>query len=201
MSQMKNRLQALTMLDRALTAITDSELEAIVAGLPDEHREALDEVLESPDGGFTDPAARVLALRTVAARGRVNGDLERVSAVLTDPCLGTCIELLGDHADVPTEEQYLEIAPALVEQYGTPLVRLMMAGVAAGEAPAAVMLTRLLKQHESLALPPAAPPPAAVLLPARAADDETKAKRKAAKERKQAEARARREQQLKARGR
>ena len=44
-------------------------------------------------------------------------------------------------------------------------------------------------------------PPVPTLLPAPQADDETKARRKAAKERKQAEARARREQQLKARGR
>ena len=35
MSQLKNRLQALTLLDRAFAAITDEELVAIVTTLPD----------------------------------------------------------------------------------------------------------------------------------------------------------------------
>ena len=55
MSQLKNRLQALSLLDRAFTAVTDSELEALIASLPDDHRSAIDEICEAPEGGFTDP--------------------------------------------------------------------------------------------------------------------------------------------------
>jgi len=58
----------------------------------------------------------------------------------------------------------------------------------------------VLKHDETLALPPAERVEVEVL-PARTADEETKAKRKAAKEKKQAEARKAREQQLKARHR
>ncbi len=44
MSQLKNRLQALTLLDRAFAAITDEEFAAIVATLPVDHVAALDEL-------------------------------------------------------------------------------------------------------------------------------------------------------------
>ena len=74
----------------------------------------------------------------------------------------------------------------------------MIASSIAGEAPASEMLSRLLKHDKQLALP-AVEFTAVAALPARTADEEVKAKRKAAKERKQAESRARREQQLKAR--
>lgn len=199
MSQMKNRLQALSLLDRAFTAFSDEELAAAVAALPDDHREALDEVVGRKEG-FSDAAARSVAMRAHAARGRVNGGLEQITTVLSDPCLAKCIELLGDNSDNPTEEQLLEVTPALIEEFGLPVTRLMLATSVAGEATAAPMLIQVLKHDETLALPPAEKVETE-LLPAPQADEETKARRKAAKERKQAEARARREQQLRAKGR
>jgi len=200
MSQLKNRLTALTLLDRAFTALTDDELAALVASLPDDHREAIDEVCGAKEGGFTDAAARTLAMRAHAARGRMNGGLEQLATLTTDVCLAKCIELLGDNSENPSHDNFQEIAPALAEEFGVPTVRLMLASSVAGEAAASVMLIELLKHDEVFALPPAVKVEVEVL-PARTADEETKAKRKAAKERKQAEAAARREQQLKARHR
>lgn len=197
MSQLKTRLQALSLLDRAVASLTDDEIEAIVAALPDDHRDAVDRICGAKEGGFEDPAARALALRATASRGRMTGQLEQLATVMSDLCLAKCIELLGDHAENPTEAELLEITPALIEEFGLGATRLMLASSIAGEATAAPALTRLLKQDETLALPPAevAEPE---LLPAPHADDETKARRKAAKEKKQAEARARREQQQRA---
>lgn len=200
MSQLKNRLQALSLLDRAFAAMTDEELTALVATLPEDHVAALDELCGAHEGGFTDAAARVLAVRATAARGRMNGGLEQISTLVTDPALAKCIEALGDHSDHPTEEQLLEVTPGLVEEFGLATVRLMLASSVTGEAAAAEMLTRVLKHDETLALPPAERVDVEVL-PARTADEDTKAKRKAAKEKKQADARKAREQQLKARHR
>jgi hypothetical protein len=197
MSQLKNRLQALSLLDRAFASLTDAELESLVASLPDDHREAVDDICGAKEGGFTDPAARTLAMRTTASRGRKTGELEQLSTIVTDPCLAKCIELLGDHSDNPTEPQLLEITPTLIEEFGLGCTRLMLATSVTGEAAASVMLTRVLKHDETLALPPAAAVES-TLLPAPHADEELKAKRKAAKEKKQADARARREQQLRA---
>lgn len=197
MSQLKTRLQALSLLDRAFASLTDDELGAIVASLPDDHRDAIDEICGAKEGGFSDPGARTLALRATASRGRMSGELEQLSTILADPCLAKCIELLGDHSDNPTEPQLLEVTPALIEEFGLGCTRLMLATSVAGEAAAAVMLTRVLKHDETLALPPAAAVETS-LLPAPKADDDVKAKRRAAKEKKQAEARARREQQQRA---
>ena len=80
MNQLKTRLQALSLLDRALTAMSDEELATLVASLPDDHRTALDKLCGARDEeGFTDPAARTLAIRSTAARGRMNGGLEQIT--------------------------------------------------------------------------------------------------------------------------
>ncbi|MBI4882562.1 MAG: hypothetical protein HY826_00745 [Actinobacteria bacterium] len=200
MSQLKNRLQALTLLDRAFTSITDDELAEIVATLPEDHVAALDEMCGAREGGFTDVAARNIAARATAVRGRMNGELEQICTLLCDPCLAKCIDLLGDNSDNPTEDQLLKVTPKLIKEFGLVTTRLMLASSIAGEAPASEMLTRLLKHDKKLALPPVERTPIETL-PVRAAADEIKAKRKAAKERKQAAARASREQQLKARHR
>jgi hypothetical protein len=197
---MKNRLQALALLERALSAMTDEELDALVAALPDDHRTAIDKICGARDGGFEDPAARTLAIRTTAARGRMSGPLEQISTVLTDPCLADCIEQLGDNSDNPSEEDLAEVTPGLIDTHGLATVRLTLAASVAGEAAASVLLTRLLKHDEVLGLPVESEPAPVVVL-TRDVDEETKAKRKAAKERKQAEARLRREQQARARNR
>ena len=198
---MKNRLQALSQLDRALAAMTDDELTALVDSLPEDHRLAVDQLCGARDeAGFDDPAARVVALRSTVARGRMSGALEQVSTILTDVCLADAIETLGANSDNPTEAQLQEVVPGLVERHGLPTVRLTFASSVAGEAAASVTLTRLLKHDELLALPPLAAPAAPVVL-SREADEDTKARRKAAKERKQTGARARREQALRAKNR
>jgi hypothetical protein len=201
MSQMKTRIQAIALLDRAFSAITDEELAALVDKLPDDHRVALDKIAGArDDSGFTDASARALALRAHAARGRMNGGLEQITTVLADPCLAQCIEALGDHADNPSHEQLMEVTPALIEEWGVPVVRLTIAGSIAGEAAASAMLTDVLKHDETLALPPVERQEIELLPPPKA-DDDLKARRKAAKVARQEDARRRREQQAQARNR
>lgn len=197
---MKNRLQALSLLDRALGAITDDELEALIASLPEDHVGAIDQIAGAREDGFDDPAARTLGIRAAVARGRMSGAMEQIATVVTDPCLADCIKVLGSASDNPSEAQLQEVIPGLVERHGVATLRLTLAASIAGEAAASVVLTRLLKSDEVLALPPA-PEPAAPVVLVNAVDHETRARRKAAKEHKQAGSRQRREQQLKAKNR
>lgn len=197
---MKTRLAALSLLDRALAAMTDDDLTALIEKLPEGHVSSLDTIAGAGKDGFTDPAARITSLRTSAARGRIGGALEQIGTVLTDPALADCITKLGDNADNPTEEQLLEVTPELVENYGVPAVRLMLASSVAGEAAASPMLIRLLKGDGEFGLPPVEVHETTVL-PAARADDDVKATRKAAKDAKKAAARASREQSARARGR
>ncbi|HWM18329.1 MAG TPA: hypothetical protein VNO51_01485 [Ilumatobacteraceae bacterium] len=194
MNTMKERLQALGLLDRALAATTDDEIEALLAALDDDHREAVERLAD----GIT-PAA----IREAAAKGRVNGTLEGIAVVLADACLADCIEQLGDHADNPTSDQLREVLPGLVERHGLACTRLMLATTVVGEAPASAIVRDLLKHDDDVKLPPMEPRPIApVIEPQRGSDAEreaVKAKRREVKLRRQAEARARREQSARAR--
>jgi len=198
-NQTKTRLQALGLLDRSFRAATDEELAAIVEVLDDEHRDAARELVSSED---LDPES----IRAAAAKGRLDGTMESIAVVLTDTCLADCIEKLGDHADHPSSDQLREVLPGIVERHGLPPTRIMMASTVAGEASAAAIIRDLLKNDETLKLPPVEHQPAVaplVKVSSQSAEERAaiKARRKEMKLKKQADARARREQSARARGR
>lgn len=200
MNQVRARLSALSLLDRALRAMTDDELTAALTALDEDHRSAVNQLAEVP--AEATETATLAYVRAAGQRGRMNGVLEQIALVLTDRCLADCITALGDASDNPTEDQLRAVLPALVDQYTLPVVRLMLASATAGEANATPILTRLLKSDEQFALPAAEPVTTAVLT--RSADDDPererlKAERKERKRQQQAEARARREQAAAAR--
>jgi len=186
---MKTRLQSLGLLDRALAATTDEEIDALVAALDDDHREAVERLAE----GIT-PAA----IREAGVKGRVNGTLESIAVVLADACLADCIEQLGDHSDNPTSDQLREVLPGLIERHGVACTRLMLATTVVGEAPASAIVRDLLKHDDDVKLPPMEPRPIPPVVDVKRGSDAereaVKAKRREQKLRRQAEARARREQ-------
>ena len=221
MNTAKARLAGIALLDRAFIHLSDDELATLIARLPGDHRTAIHRLAGMPDpvtsgdaddeaeadGASADAAVDpelVASVRSVAAKGRMNGDLERLAGVLTDPCLADCIEQLGENADLPSEEDLLEVTPGLVERHGLGVVRLMLAAVVVGEAPASPAIVRLLKHDETLALPAAAPAPAQIvtksMTPEELAERERiKARRKEDRRQKQAEQAARRAQAADAR--
>jgi hypothetical protein len=196
-NQVKNRLQALGLLDRSFGAASDAEIDTAAAALDDDHRDALKQLVDG------DPTAE--AIRAAIAGGRLDGTLESVAMVLADTCLADCIEQLGDHADNPTSDQLREVLPGLVERHGLGLTRVMLASTIVGEAPASAIIRDILKHDELVKLPPAEPRPLSPLPAAPAVDvaerAALKARRKEVKERKQAAARTAREQAARARGR
>jgi hypothetical protein len=196
-NQVKNRLQALGLLDRSFAAATDDELTAAVEALDDDHRDALAEVVDGEAGAAS--------IRESIAHGRLDGTIEGVALVLTDACLADCIEQLGDHAENPTSDQLREVLPGLVERHGVGVTRIMLASTVVGEAPASVIIRDLLKHDELIKLPPAQDRPITPMVqmpPVDPAEREAiKAKRKEMRERKKAAAAAAREQAARARHR
>jgi hypothetical protein len=192
-NQMKTRLQSLGLLDRALRATTDEELDTVVAALGDDHREALERLV---GGELTADA-----LREAAAKGRIDGTMESIALVLTDAALADCIEQLGPNADNPTSDQLREILPGVIERHGLGITRLMLASTVAGEAAASAIIRDLLKHDELVQLPPVESSARTVVTPPKQASEEAKARRRELRQKKQAEARARREQAARARGR
>jgi hypothetical protein len=197
-NQVKNRLQALGLLDRAFANASDDELSAAIDALGEEHRDALDELL----GGEAGPEQ----VRTAIGRNRLDGTMESVALVLTDACLADCIEELGPAADHPSSDQLRDVLPGLVERHGLAITQLMLASTVAGEAPAAAIIRDLLKHDELIRLPPADPTSSGPARRKPDADDDDeraalKARRKELRKQKQEEARARREQSARAKRR
>jgi hypothetical protein len=196
-NQMKNRMQALGLLDRSIKAATDEEIASGIAALDDDHREGL--------ASFVDGELTPETLRAAVKAGRIDGSMEAIAAVLTDACLAECIEQLGDHADNPSSDQLSEVLPGVTEHHGVALTRIMLAATVAGEAQASAIIRDLLKYDETLALPKVEE---TVLVPPldtskRSADEqaEIRAKRAEVKKAKKDAERARKAQSVAARRR
>lgn len=142
----QQRLVGLNLLERAVKALTDSELDQLVGQLNDEQKEAL-----TKRAGSLESAS----VREQLGRGRMNGMLEGISTLLADTCLADCIEVLGESSDNPTEEELKDALPGLVERHGVGAVRVMMTTAIVGEALASPILKDLLKSDAVVALPPA----------------------------------------------
>lgn len=203
MNQAKTRLVALSLLDRAFRKLEDAELLGLYQALDEEGQDAVQRIA-GVKGDDPDDAALLSAIRTTAAKGRISGDLERLSLVLTDDCLTDCIEALGNAADDPSEGQLLDALPGVIEKHGLTATQIMLATVVCGEAVASPIIIRILKTHDDYKLPPAeAITTAPVVLekedtPERVALREQRKARKAAE---QEAARKRREQAAKAKRR
>ena len=220
MNQTKAHIAALSLLDRAMIAVTDEELQALLAGLPEDHvsavkrisglrpDDATDATDDTDDTDATDEGVDttdvIEGIRAAAHKGRLNGDLQRLGVVLSDACLAECVEQLGEAADMPTEDDLQRVMPDLIAKHGVGVVRLMLASTVVGEAPASAIIVGMLKHDDAVKLPPAADKPLAPLLPLKQDDAERlalKAQRKERKAHEQAAARLRREQLARAKNR
>jgi hypothetical protein len=145
----------------------------------------------------------VSTIKTTVSKGRINGDLERLSILLTDACLSDCIEALGDRSDDPSEEELRGVLPDIIAKHTLPVTQVMLASVVTGEALASPIITRLLKYDDDWKLPPAEPVTAAPALAPQKQDDPArlalKEQRRARKLAEQEQARRRREQAASAR--
>ena len=200
MQSPKDRIARLALLDRAFGLVSDEELLGMLDALPEEAAAAVDSFASAAAPGVDD---RIAAVRAAAAKGRMNGNLERITNTISAACLTDCVEMLGDNADLPSEDNLREVIPGLVERHGVNATRLMLASVASGDAPAATAIVRLLKHDPVVALPAVTPVVFVASMPV--ADDPERAalreRRKADKKKKQTEAALRRGQMARAKHR
>jgi len=200
-NQVKNRLAALSMLDRAFRQLSDAEILALYGALDEEGQDAMQHIAGIKGTEFDD-AGLVGATRNSAAKGRVNGDLERSAIVLTESCLDDCVEALGSAADDPSEGQLLSVLPDIVKKHGVATTQVMLASVICGEAVAAPIIIRILKSDDVLKLPPVEAVTTAPVLIEKESNperDALKEQRKARRAAEQEAARRRREQSAQAR--
>ena len=195
-NQMKNRMQALGLLDRAIKATTDDELVVAIAALDENKRDGLASFTDE-----VDPAA----VRSAVKAGRIDGGMEAIAAIISDDCLADCIEALGDNADNPSTDELRDVLPGVAERHGVSITRIMLASTVVGEAPASAIIRDLLKSDDVVALPAAEPTEIAPVIDhsGRSEDEQAalRAKRAEARKAKQEADRARREQSANARRR
>jgi len=180
-NQVKNRLAALSMLDRAFRLLPDDKITALYGALEEDGQDAVQHIA-SVKGTDPSPADLIAAIRETVNKGRINGDLERLSLVLTETCLNECIEALGSNADDPSEENLREVLPGVIANHGLDVTQVMLATVVTGEAIASPIITRILKHDDAWKVPPA---PEVTIAPVRV-DDKDDAERTALKEQRKA---------------
>lgn len=202
MNQVKNRLAALSLLDRAFRLLDEDRIASLYESVEDESKDAIQHIA-GVKGEDLDTPNLVAAIKTCVTKGRINGDLERLAILLTDSCLSDCIEALGDRSDDPSEEDLRTALPDIISNHTLPVTQVMLASVVTGEALASPIITRLLKHDDSWKLPPAEPVTAAPAPRASDVDDPQrqalKEQRRARKQAEQEQARRRREQAASAR--
>ena len=76
---------------------------------------------------------------------------------LTQRANDTTVELLGDRSEDPSRADLDEVLPAVIEEYGIELVRLMLASYAISDAPVRAVIRELLDSDERFALPDEVP--------------------------------------------
>jgi hypothetical protein len=192
-NQVKNRLAALSMLDRAFRLLPDAKITALYDALEEDGQDAVQHIA-SVKGTDPSPADLIAAIRETVNKGRINGDLERLSLVLTETCLNECIEALGSNADDPSEENLREVLPGVIANHGLDVTHVMLV---TGEAIASPIITRILKHDDAWKVPPAPTVTIAPLIVDTKDDAERaalKEQRKARKAAEQEAARRRREQ-------
>lgn len=169
------------MLDRAFRLLPDDKITALYGALDEDGQDTVQHIA-SVKGTNPSPADLIAAIRETVNKGRINGDLERLSLVLTETCLNECIEALGSNADDPSEENLREVLPGVIANHGLDVTQVMLATVVTGEAIASPIITRILKHDDAWKVPPA---PEVTIAPVRV-DDKDDAERTALKEQRKA---------------
>jgi len=196
-------------LDAALTTLDDESLRRGLAGITEKQRQELATQLNLPRATvhLGDGLAPLVRRKL---RGLSVDRQHAISTALTQRANDSTVEALGENSEDPTRADLDEVLPAVIEEHGLELVRLMVASYTISDAPCREVMRELLDTDERFALPDTAAAAAAGLpsfglvsrVPAKADDDperaELRERRKIAKAERRAA--AQRERAAKAAG-
>jgi hypothetical protein len=141
-------------LDIALTTLDDEALRRGLAGITEKHRQDLATQLNLPRATMHLGDALAPLVRR-KFHGMSVDRQHAVATALTQRANDTTVELLGDRSDEPSRADLDEVLPAVIEEHGIDLVRLMVAAYAVSDAPVRPAMRELLDTDERFALPDA----------------------------------------------
>jgi len=146
--------QDIERLDIALTTLDDESLRRGLAGVTEKERQDLATQLNLPRA--TVHLGDALA---PLVRRKLHGlSVDRQHAIataLTHRANDSTVAALGDRSEDPTRADLEEVLPAVIEEHGIELVRLMLASYAVSDAPVRAVMRELLDTDERFALPDA----------------------------------------------
>jgi hypothetical protein len=141
-------------LDVALSTLDDESLRRGLAGLTEKHRQDLATSLNLPRATMHlgDGLAPLV-------RRKLHGlSVDRqhtVATALTQRANDSTVDLLGDRSEDPSRADLEEVLPAVIEEHGVEIVRLMLASYGVSDAPVRGVMRDLLDTDERFALPDA----------------------------------------------
>ena len=139
-------------LDIALITLDDESLRRGLAGVTEKQRQELAISLNLPRA--TMHLGDALA---PLVRRKLHGlSIDRqhaISTALTQRTNDATVEALGDNSEDPSRADLDEVLPAIVEEHGVELVRLMLASYAISDAPVREVMRELLDTDPQFALP------------------------------------------------
>jgi hypothetical protein len=143
-------------LDIALVTLGDESLRQGLAGINEKQRQELATALNLPRATvhLGDGLAPLVRRKL---RGLSIDRQHSIASALTQRANDTTVELLGDRSEDPSRADLDEVLPAVIEEYGIELVRLMLASYAISDAPVRAVMRELLDSDERFALPDEAP--------------------------------------------
>src|SRR5262245_28604290 len=148
--------QDIKRLDIALMTLDDESLRRGLSGITEKQRQDLATQLNLPRA--TVHLGDALA---PLVRRKLHGlSVDRqhsIATALTNRANESTVAALGDRSEDPTRADLEEVLPAVIEEHGIELVRLMLASYAVSDAPVRPVMRELLETDDRFALPDAPP--------------------------------------------
>ena len=139
-------------LDIALTTLDDESLRRGLAGVTEKQRQELAISLNLPRATMhLGDALAPLVRRKL--RGLSIDRQHAISTALTQRTNDATVEALGENSEDPSRADLDEVLPAIVEEHGVELVRLMIASYAISDAPVREVMRELLDTDPQFAIP------------------------------------------------
>ena len=146
--------QDIKRLDIALATLDDESLRRGLAGITEKQRQDLATQLNLPRA-----TVHLGDALTPLVRRKLHGlSVDRQHAVataLTNRANDSTVAALGERSEEPSRADLEEVLPAVIEEHGIELVRLMLASYAVSDAPVRPVMRELLETDERFALPDA----------------------------------------------
>lgn len=139
-------------LDTALATLDDDTLRRGLAGITEKQRQDLAVQLNLPRATMHLGDALAPLVRRKLRGLPVDRQLT-VSTAITNRANDATVRALGDRSEDPSRADLEEVLPAVIEEHGIELVRLMAAGYAVSDAQCSDAMRELLNTDERFTLP------------------------------------------------